>query len=36
MAELQTAKPLDKDEVAAIVTFLNALTGELPEKFAKK
>ncbi|MEZ6038084.1 MAG: cytochrome c peroxidase [Planctomycetota bacterium] len=36
MAELQTAKPLNKDEVAAIVKFLEALTGELPAKFAKK
>ena len=35
MAQLQLGKELSKDEVASIATFLAALTGELPERFAR-
>lgn len=34
MAKYQLAKDLKKDEVASIVTFLKALTGELPKNLA--
>ncbi|MFK7741419.1 MAG: cytochrome-c peroxidase [Planctomycetota bacterium] len=36
MAKVQLAKDLKDEEVASIVTFLKALTGPLPEAFAKK
>lgn len=36
MAEIQLGQNLAADKVAAIVTFLKALTGPLPAEFAKK
>ena len=36
MAEIQLGQNLPADKVAAIVTFLKALTGPLPAEFAKK
>ena len=36
MADNQLARPLGKQEAGSIVTFLKALTGELPTEYIKE
>ena len=36
MAEYQLGRQMTADEVASIITFLNALTGEIPAEYIRK